>query len=826
MASPFSFDPLSIINQRKQGGLSIKDRIFQYLAFFPLLIASLLISFTIGYLYLRYTPKQYASSATVWVKEPETNSSSQDMLKGLFGTPTVNLENEMQLLRSTPVCRRVAIATGSNVHYNVLESLKPTEFYHTELAVYLKFIAVTDSSSSLYLEMSYLPDEKKFVLTQGGQSYKAGIGDTITTGTYSAVLVRNPSVGFDMSFKLGITWFPLDQESAMIRNSISIAKTDGRSTILRLSTTSINSKRNEALLNGLIQEYKLQNIEDKNKITQSTVNFINERLGIVASELSDVEGNLKEFKSSNVIVDPTAQGESYITTATENQKAIADLEVKLQLATMLSNYVNDRSTQDKLIPSNLGVEDPVLAQLIQGYNELQLKKEKEIRNGIPARSPLIEDYNNQIGLIRSSISENLRNTQKMLTTQRNALSSRQREVKGQMSSVPALEQRMQEIMRQKGIKESLYIFLLQKREESVITMASTQSNYFKVEPPSSAPAGPFNNRVWLICFGISLIIPIALVYLRETLNDQVTTRDDISNILSAPIVGEIGNYSGAKPDIVEPESRSVVAEQFRIIRSNVKFLAQGKEKLTILITSTISGEGKSFASANIAAVLATSGKKTALLEFDLRKPRIIANLNLRRDAKGKGITNYLIGQCEAQDVPLQHPDPNFSNLYILPAGPVPPNPSELILSPRLKDLMEYLKANFDIIIVDSAPVGLVGDSFALAEYCDLTLFMVRQRYSHKRQLAFIEELNKNKKLPNLGVLVNDVKSGLVYGYYSYGYGYGHGSGYGAGYGYGYGRRSKEQGGYFEDANPPGFFKRMWLTIGETFKVINPFSKDS
>jgi tyrosine-protein kinase Etk/Wzc len=700
--------------------------------------------------------------------------------------------------------------------------LRPKEFFYTELPAYLKFISVADSASWLELGMSYNADEKVYLITEHDKVYKAKPGAIIQGRDFTAMLVKNPSVNYDITFELSVRWVPVADAASNMRNSIGISKTDGRSTILRISTSGINAVRNETLLNRVIEEYKILNIEEKNEITSNTVNFINDRLRIVASELSDVEGNLKNFKSSNQVIDPSTQSEAIITTSNENTRIIQDLEVRLQLTGMLQNYLNDESTQNKLVPSNLGIEDPVLAQLVQGYNEIQLKRGKELKNGVPAQSPMMIDLDNQLQLIRSSITENLSKTQQMLLTQRNDMLGRQRQMKSQISNVPGLEQRMLEIMRQKGIKESLYIYLLQKREENVIKMASTVSNYFKVEPPTSSPSGPFRNKVWLICLGISLIVPIALVYLREMLNDQVTTRDDIKAVLNAPIIGEIGNYRGSKPDIVEPESRSVVAEQFRIIRSNIRFLAQGKEKLTILITSTISGEGKSFASANVAAVFATSGKRTALLEFDLRKPRIIANLNLHKDAKGKGITNFLISQCEANEIAVVHPDPSFANLHIFPAGPPPPNPSELILGPRLRVLMEYLKDNYDVVIVDSAPVGLVGDSFALAEYCDLTVFMVRQRYSHKRQLQFIEELNKGKKLPTLGVVVNDVKAGLVHGYYGYGYGYG--SGYG-GYGYGEMRRKRESGGYFEETKPPNFMKRMWLTLVETFKAVNPFGKD-
>jgi capsular exopolysaccharide synthesis family protein len=323
---------------------------------------------------------------------------------------------------------------------------------------------------------------------------------------------------------------------------------------------------------------------------------------------------------------------------------------------------------------------------------------------------------------------------------------------------------------------------MQKREESEIAQASTIANSRIIDTalPVYNLVSPIVYKVYGIALIIGLILPILIIYLRDILNDKVTIRSDITMVTDAPLIGEVGHSSEEKVLLFPNNSRTIVAEQMRILRSNLRFVLGEKfEHPTILVTSSFSGEGKSFISTNLGATLAVSGKRTVILEFDLRKPKILAGLGL---PKGHGLTNFLVGDAKlnelAQAVPL------VDGLFVIPCGPVPPNPSEILLTPKIKELFVWLKEQFDVIVIDTAPVGLVSDAFTLSHFADATIYVVRQRYTFKRQLNFIDELYKLKRLPNMGLLVNDVVVEGTSGYYGYGgsrYGYGYGYGYAAGY---------------------------------------------
>jgi capsular exopolysaccharide synthesis family protein len=361
-----------------------------------------------------------------------------------------------------------------------------------------------------------------------------------------------------------------------------------------------------------------------------------------------------------------------------------------------------------------------------------------------------------------------------------------------------------ELQRQLSVKQSLYVYLLQKREETAIASSSTASNYQQVDfaEASYSPIDPKAAEVRNYSILLGLIIPIVIIYIRDLFNDKLTNRDDISKRTKITIVGEISHVDNIKGNIVVVgESRSIIAEQFRVLRSNLQFLTKArKDATTYLISSSVSGEGKSFISLNVAGVLSLSNKKVALLEFDLRKMR--SGRHTGEIKQEKGIVNYLIGQIDNPEE-LITPFENLPNLHLYHSGPVAPNPGELIMTERVQELFDWLKARYDYIVVDSAPVGLVSDSFALVQYSDAVLYVARQRYTFKRQIDFLEEIRVQETLKNIALIVNDVHMGNRYGYYGYGYGYGYGAyryRYGYGYAYGgsyFGKKKKMEDGYFD-----------------------------
>jgi tyrosine-protein kinase Etk/Wzc len=369
------------------------------------------------------------------------------------------------------------------------------------------------------------------------------------------------------------------------------------------------------------------------------------------------------------------------------------------------------------------------------------------------------------------LTASLGNLDKVMEINKNDLTQRLNKVEGLIESAPSKERVFQDISRQQVVKQQLYLFLLQKKEETAIMKSGTSSASRLIEPARSEP-GPFSpNRqnIYLIGLLVGLFIPAAGIYMSELLNDKIRDKQDIESRTDIPIVGEIGINRSTKTLVVERESRSAIAEQFRAVRTNLQFLLAGKPSKIILITSSMSGEGKSFISANLASTLAISGKKVALLELDLRKPKLSAALNLPND---NGFTNYIVSNLELKYLPK--PVPDNPNLFVIGSGPIPPNPAELLLHDKVKTMFEYLNDNFDYIVIDSPPVGLVTDALLISKYTDVTLFILRPRYTFRQQLEIVEELSKNRKMHGISILLNQVKanSGRRYGYgYGYGYGY-------------------------------------------------------
>jgi capsular exopolysaccharide synthesis family protein len=433
--------------------------------------------------------------------------------------------------------------------------------------------------------------------------------------------------------------------------------------------------------------------------------------------------------------------------------------------------------------------------LINAYNVAQLERKDLIEANVPRGNPAVQEKEAMTETLRQRILSSLSNVRKAITTSISDLQSKNATVQAQLRSLPAKQQNYLEIQREQQTKQAVYNLLLEKNEESAIALAATISNSKVLEQamPNGTPVKPNRRNTQLLALFIGFLLPGLFILGVEVLNDKVTTRNDIERITTATILGEVGHSYSNETLVVKSNNRSVVAEQFRIIRSNLQYVLSNIQKPVILVTSSFSGEGKSFVSTNIGAVMALTGKKTIILEFDIRKPKILSQLNM---GKKPGVTNYLIGKASLEDLPI--PVPETENLYVLPCGPVPPNPAELLLESRLNDLIAYLKNNFDVIVMDTAPVGMVSDAMTLSKFADCTLYIVRQGYTYKRQIALIDEFHQQKKLPRISLVVNDVKAHGGYGYYGYGkYGYG-------GYGYGY------TSGYFDDDTPPPTLLSKWF----------------
>jgi capsular exopolysaccharide synthesis family protein len=539
-------------------------------------------------------------------------------------------------------------------------------------------------------------------------------------------------------------------------------------------------------------------VEDKNRTADNTLRFINARLFELSDTLKGVQGGLRNFMVQNQVFDIETQSKAYLDNIGESNKQKGEMEVKLAIVNYLLEYVSDKKNVHELVPTNLGIEEPALLQLVTGYNQLQLERESNAKT-TPQDNPLIVRLDNELSNIRGSIYQALLNVRQAYGIAINNIGQKDMQLQGLVSSLPGKSMQMLNIGRQQKILEDLYSLLLQKKLEISLSSASTISNSKVLEPAigSGSLVSPNKKKIYTFYFLIGLLIPVGLVALKELLQDKVNSKSDVEKYTDAPILGEIGHSEGTQTLVVAHNSRRLISEQFRIVRTNLQFIIGKTERPVIMITSSFSGEGKSFVSTNMGAVMALSGRKTVIMEFDIRKPKIVSGLDLKRKM---GITNYIIGKASFDEL-LVKVD-GVDNLYVIPCGPIPPNPAELLLDKKLDDLMREVKENFELIIMDTAPVGLVSDAANLGRFADCTLYIIRQGHTFRNQVKMIDDLYHSGKLPSLCLLMNDVKANA--GYYGGGY-YGKGYGYYGGYGY------ATESGYFEkekDQKDKNIFRKI------------------
>lgn len=802
-------------SNESENKFTLRELFFKYASHLPLFLLSLAICLGGAALYLRYVIPVYKAQANMLIRTTEdnnvfsSNGNSDIVSNAVFGGKRINLDNEVERLRSNSFLSRVVMKTGYNISYYDVGNIKNMNIYADCPFVFYPY-SVSDSSRSYQLYFKQINNAGGFISFNnqkevGKDDIKFKWDDSLNVGGIKFFAFKRYKT-IDSNRKIySVSWKPVFQASNALRNALLISPLNAKATIIQLSIKSENPRQAKDLLNSLISEYSLMNIEDKNKIARSTIRFVDERLQVVTDELAKVTQEIQKYKEDNQVLDIQKQFQFYLDNSFENVKEVYKLEADNNIADLVAEYIQKKEVKDSLVPVSLGLNEIVLNGLIARYNDLQLKKNKELEYSLLPSNPIIIDYENQLKDLRKSILDVLNSVKRNNLKKVETLKSRNAENKTVLSKIPKEEVDLAEYNRQQNIKQQLYLFLLQKKEETQIASASTVSDYTQLEfaEASNIPIEPNSKNIKLFAIILGLLIPVGIIYVIDLLNDRVITRDDIVRRTSATVSGEISHVDRVISNIVVAQSRNIIAEQFRILRSNLQFLLTDHHKAkAIMVTSSISGEGKSFISLNLASVISLSGKKVALLEFDLRKMR--SNVYTGEQQNPKGITNYLIGQTDDLEDIITTVD-NFPELHIYRSGPIPPNPAELLMSDKITEFINKLKEKYDYLVIDSAPVGLVSDSFSLVKFTDSVLYVVRQRYTFKRQLEFLNDLITQQKLTNVSLVVNDVHLGGKYGYYGYSYGYGYGYIYRYGVGYRYGYGYGHYGGKYFSKGTDGYF---------------------
>jgi len=761
--------------------MSPKEFVFKYLYYLPWVGICVFFFLFLAYIKIRYSVPVYRVQSSLLIKSDRNGGSEKDeRFEELFmAQGTTNLSNETEIIRSRPVLSRVARDLGLETRYISKGSVKASLLY-PDYYFRLDIVSVADSSAGIFLKVTVLDDDK-FMINENKTTYSFGQEITLGKDRFRLDKIEGVNINSFGSRVFEVRWAPVSSVVEELVGGLKISQPNDQATILYLSFESENAALGRDVLNTLMRVYDTIMVEDKNRIADNTLRFINARLDELSDTLRGVQGGLKNFMVQNKVFDIENQSKAYFDKLGETAKEKAQVEIKIAVVDYLLQYISDKKNLHELVPTNLGIDEPALLQLVSEYNKLQLERDANIKT-TPKENPLIVGMDNTLDKIRRNIYQALQNVRNAYLIASGNAKAHDEELQSLVTSLPGKSMQMLNIERRQKILEDLYSLLLQKKLDISLSSASTISNSKVIEPAVGGGmlVSPDKKKIFSFYTLLGLLLPVGFIVLKEVLQDKVNGRQDIEKHTDAPILGEIGHSEdGKSPLVVSTNRRSLVAEQFRIIRTNLQYILGGKESFTILVTSSFSGEGKSFISTNMGAALALSGKKTVIMEFDIRKPKIVSGLDLKRKM---GISNYIIGKAEFRDLLVKVND--IDNLYVIPCGPIPPNPAELLLDKRLEELMEMVRANFDVVVMDTAPVGLVSDAITLSRFADCTLYIIRQDYTFRKQLRFIDDIYNEKKLPSLSVMLNDVKAG---GNYYGGYGY-----YGAGYGYGYGS------GYFEE----------------------------
>ena len=557
----------------------------------------------------------------------------------------------------------------------------------------------------------------------------------------------------------------------MYRSQVNIALQKKESNIINLTKTSDIPSLDVALLSKIIEQYNLNTIVDKNIIATNTAAFIDERLNVITRELSDAEDAVAEYKAKNNLTDLSEEAKIFLQANSDEQKELANVETQINLVNYIEEFIQDDTKRFSLIPANIGVTDPSLTASISEYNTLLLQRMRVLRTATDS-NPVVEQLNEQLISMRQNIAASIASVRESLTITRSGLQQRDNQFSARIKSVPVQERQYVQIKRQQALKEEIYLFLYQKREENALMLAATATPAKIIDTPKvdTATGSPKRRTVILFCILLGLAVPAGILYIWSLFNNKIADPKEYEKLVNAPFAGQIVENSRGKHIAIHEGESTVSAELFRLVRTNLRFMLPADiQHPVILVTSCVNGEGKSYVATNTALSLALLGKKVVLVGLDIRKPMLATYFGL----SNKGcLTSYLSDDEYSIDDTIQH-GVEHPNLDIIPAGVIPPNPSELLQNDRLDALFAELRNRYDYVIVDSAPVAMVSDTFLLDRVADMTLFVSRANYTPREMVDFINQVVAQKRMKNVVCLFNGVKNAKAG--YGYGYGYGYGN---------------------------------------------------
>lgn len=775
-------------------GISIdyKRILYHVFKYWYLVVLSLIIAISIAFLRNRYATRVYPVSASIIIKESEESSEG----KLLYNNPLVNFYrnylNELYIVRSHPLIQSTIQQLNFQVAFYQEGNILTTENYKT-LPIAIQVVKEDPAAKGLSVNFEVL-NQQQFRLWQEGGNNKSLTGtfqfkDTIQLGLNRYVFeVRDSLTQPFLNQTYIFSYTPSGTLASIYIGRLGAEWAEEGAGVINLTLSGSIPQKEIDFLEALILQYEEYNLNKKSLAASRSIEFITNQLDAISDSLKWAERQLELFKDKNVVTDLNSEALRLYQKVEGLEMQKSELLLKANYYQYLLKYLNEEKDLDQIIlPTSVGISDPILGGLISRMVDYQLEMKMLLARD-KLENPLVNERRKRISEIKDDIIESVNNQKGVDKLKMDFLSNGIKDMEKQLSYLPLAERQLISIKRNYTLLENLYVFLLQKKAEAGISKASTTSDVVVVNPPLAGSfVSPRIRLNYLMAISIGLALPLLFFVGIELFNNKVQSREDIEEQTNTPVLGGTGHKNSEDNLEVMKKPKSAVAESFRALRSNLFYFLESKEKGTILVTSSISGEGKTFTSINLASVFALSGKRTLIIGADMRRPKIVDDFKITNDI---GLSSYLAGLADFSQVINST---GYDNLFLVSGGPVPPNPSELILGKRMEEFMRLAKEQFDIVVIDSPPLAIVADAFELAKFADHTIFLVRQDYTPKILLRAIEDYNSSGKLKNVSIVLNDIyRSGL-----GYGYGYGYSYGYGYGYGY-YTKSSKNGGGYYTE----------------------------
>ena len=746
----------------------VRELFEKYLFHWKWYVLSFLFCVAIAFINLRYSTPKYNIEASISLNKnnPDESVIEDYRRTNQFGDNidgSNQVTDEIELLKSRSLLKKVVQDLKLNIQIFGKGKFKESELYSNP-PIAINFLSNDSIINRIDTTLTvHIVSKSNYSLKKEGRKFS--FGDKVLTSFGDIVITPNVDdvnnlVNKDYTIKIT----SVERKVSSYKNEINIIPHGDESNIIIISLKDPIRSKGVEIINQLIKVYNDHKIERKNKIISETTDFINKRLQVVSSELSEVDLTAEIVKKDNRLTDLSSQSSIYLESERAIESQINDTYAQIQMIEYIDNYLADNNGNGDLIPGNLSFEDNSINEITQRHNDLVLQRNRILKNSSEI-NPVIINLDEQISGLKSSLNASLKNTKSSYIIRLESLEKEGSRISSRIYSAPRKERQFRDLNRKQTIKESLYLYLLQKREESAISNGITTPDVTVINDahPSDYPVSPNKKFLYIAALLFGFLIPTSIIYVNDFMDNKIHNKNDLAKLTTIPYLGDIPK---SKTTLIQKVDYSPMAEAFRIVRTNIDFMLSNipkQEGKAIFVTSTTSGEGKTHSAINLAKSISFSGKKVLLIGTDIRVPK--ANKNLKVENK-IGLTDYLVNN----NIKLTEVIVNINDqLYMLPSGTIPPNPAEVLMSDKMELLFKTIKDKYDYIIVDTSAVGLVTDTFIIAKYADLFVYVVRANYLDKRQLSIAETAYLEKRLPNMSILLNGVASRKGYGY---GYGYG------------------------------------------------------